>query len=61
MQLVLRPLYCLPVGDHCALTLRLPCGRVLDLILYDGGGVTRSIGVWRLAARAIHAAIAHDC
>jgi hypothetical protein len=61
MQLALRPLYCFPIGDHFALTLRLPCGRALDLVLYDGGGLTRSIGVWRHAAIAIRVVIAHDC
>jgi hypothetical protein len=53
MQPALTPLYCLPVGDHCALTLRLPCGRSLDLVLFDGGGCTRSVGVWKLRGRAV--------
>jgi hypothetical protein len=61
MQIVFRPLYCRAFGDHCTLTLRVPCGRALDLLFYDGGGFTRSIGVWRLAGGAIHVAIAHDC
>lgn len=60
MQLALRPLYTLPVGGHCALTLRLPCGRSLDLVLYDGGGHARSVFVWSMRGHAVHFVVAGD-
>lgn len=61
MQPALRPLYCLPVRDHCALTLRLPCGRALDLVLFAGPGFARSFVVVQLtgcALRVVTAGIA---
>lgn len=48
-MLALVPLYCVPVHDHHALTVRLPRGGPAELVLYDGGGVTRSVAVWRLS------------
>ena len=53
MQPVLRPLYCLPLGDNCALTLRLPCGRALDLVLFAGPGFARSFVVVQFTGRAL--------
>jgi hypothetical protein len=60
MQLALRPLYTVPIGDHCAVVLRLPCGRSVDLIIYDGSGVTTTVCVWRVAGCAVHFVVARD-
>jgi hypothetical protein len=60
MRPALRPLYCLPVGDHCALTLRLQCGRTVDLVFFDGAGICGSVGVWSLAGHAVHFVVAGD-
>jgi len=54
----LRPLYTLPVGDHHAVVLSLPCGRELELVFYDGGGCCRSVGLWRTGGRVLGVVLA---
>jgi hypothetical protein len=60
MRLALQLLYAAEVGDHCVVVLRTPCGRAIDLIFYDGSGVTRSECVWRIAECAVHHVVAAD-
>jgi hypothetical protein len=60
MRLALQHVYAAPVGDHCVAVLRTPGGRAIDLIFYDGSGVTRSVCVWRLAGCAVHYVVAGD-
>lgn len=58
-MLALQPLYALPVDDHYTLTLRLPCGRALDLEVH--AGVTRGYGVWRLRGALLCVVSAGEC
>jgi hypothetical protein len=52
---MLKPLYFTPGVFHDSLVLRLPDGRLLSLMLIDGAGYLRSVGVWRWEGRALGA------
>lgn len=59
-QRMLRPRYYFSLRDCALLIVSLPDGTDAQFVLYDGGGITRTIAFWKLGTHSIALVLAAD-